>query len=56
MKNFSFGVFNYKAKLLKQIGQYIVATKKTTVWDVKRIALWDKKSVVYKGNDRNQIF
>jgi len=56
MKNFSFGVFNYKTKLFKQNDQYIIATKKMIVWYVKRIALWDKKSIVYKENDKNQNF
>ena len=31
MKNFSFGVFNYKTELFKQIGHYIITIKKTTV-------------------------
>ena len=56
MKNFSFGVFNYKTKLFKQISQYIVTTEETTVRDVKRVALRDKKTIIYKWNDRNRDF
>ena len=48
MKNFSFGVFNYKTKFFKQIGQYIVTTEEMTVRDVKRVALRDIKTIVYK--------
>ena len=48
MKNFSFGVFNYKTKLFKQIIQYIVTTEEMTVRDVKGVALRDKKTIIYK--------
>ena len=48
MKNFSFGVFNYKTKLFKQISQYIVTIEETTVRDIKRVVLRDKKTIVYK--------
>ena len=48
MKNFSFGVFNYKTKLFKQISQYIVTTEEMTVRDVKRVTLRDKKTIIYK--------
>ena len=56
MKNFSFGVFDYKTKLFKQISQYIVTTEETTVRNVKRVTLRDKKTIVHEWNDRNRNF
>jgi len=56
MKNFSFGMFDYKTKLFKKICQYIVTTIKLTVWNVKGIALRSEKSIVSKGNDKNWNF
>jgi len=50
MKNFSFGMFNYKTKLFKKIRKNIVATKKMTIRNVKRIALRNEKTIVNKRN------
>jgi len=50
MKNFSFGMFNYKTKLFKKIRKNIVATKKITIRNVKRIALRNEKTIVNKRN------
>jgi len=41
-------MFNYKTKLFKQINQYIVTTEEMTVRNIKRVALRDKKTIVYK--------
>ena len=41
-------MFNYKTKLFKQINQYIVTTEEMTVKNIKRVALRDKKTIVYK--------
>ena len=49
-------MFNYKTKLFKQISQYIVTIEEMTVRDIKRVALRDKKTIVYKWNDKNQDF
>jgi len=56
MKNFSFGMFNYKTKLFKKIRKNIVATKKITIRNVKRIALRNEKTIVNKRNKEDGNF
>ena len=46
VKNFSFGVFDYKTKFFEKIGKNIITTVKTTVWNVKGFALRNKKTIV----------
>jgi len=50
IKNFSFGVFDYKTKFFKKICKNIIATIKATIRNVNRIALRDKKTI----NKRNE--
>jgi len=56
MKNFSFGMFDYKTKLFKKIRKNIVATKKMTIRNVKRIALRNEKTIVNKRNEGDGNF
>ena len=51
VKNFSFGMFNYKTKFFKEIGKNIKTIEETTVRNVKRFALWDEKTIINKRND-----
>ena len=55
MKDFSFGVFDYKTKLFK-IRKNIIATKKITIRNVKQIALRDEKTIVYKRDEGDGNF
>jgi len=50
MKNFSFGMFDYKTKLFKKIRKNIIATKKINIRNVKQIALRNEKTI----NKRNE--
>ena len=56
MKDFSFGVFNYKTKLFKKIRKNIIAIKKMTIRNVKQIALRDEKTIVYKRDEGDGNF
>ena len=56
MKNFSFGVLDYKTKFFKKISKNIIATIKTTVRNVNQIALRDKKTVINKRNEESGNF
>jgi len=56
MKNFSFGMFDYKTKLFKKIRKNIVATKKMTIRNVKQIALRNEKTIVNKRNEEDGNF
>jgi len=56
MKNFIFGVFNYKTKFSKKIRKNIIATIKATIKNVNRIALRDKKTVINKRNEGSGNF
>jgi len=56
VKNFSFGVFNNKAKFFEKIGKDIVTTVKMTVQNVKRFALRNKKTIINKRDNRNKSF
>jgi len=50
MKNFSFGVFDYKTKFFKKIYKNIIATIKATIENINQIALRDKKTIINKIN------
>jgi len=56
VKNFSFGVFDYKTKFFKKIGRNVITTVKTTVRNVKGFALRNKKTIVNKRNDGDRNF
>ena len=56
VKNFSFGVFDYKTEFFKKIGKNIITTVKTTVRNVKRFALRNKKTIINKRNNRDRNF
>ena len=56
MKNFSFGVFDYKTKFFKKICKNIVAIIKVTIRNVNQIALRDKKTVINKRNEGSGNF
>ena len=56
IKNFSFGVFNYKTKFFKKISKNIVATIKVTVRNVNRFALRDEKTIINKRNEGSRNF
>jgi len=56
MKDFSFGVFDYKTKLFKKIRKNIIVTKKITLRNVKQIALRDEKTIIYKRDEGDGIF
>ena len=51
MKNFSFGVLDYKTELFKKISKNVVATIKIAVRNVKQITLRNKKTII---NERNE--
>ena len=56
MKNFSFGVLDYKTELFKKISKNIVATIKTTIRNINQIALRNKKTVINKRNEESGNF
>ena len=56
VKNFSFGVFDNKTKFFEKIGKDIITTVKTTVRNVKRFALRNKKTIVNKRDNGNRNF
>ena len=56
MKDFSFGVFDYKTKLFKKIRKNIIVTKKITLRNVKQIALRDEKTIIYKRDEGDGNF
>ena len=56
MKNFSFGVFDYKTKFFKKIHKNVIATIKMTIGNVNRVALRDKKTVINKRNEGSGNF
>ena len=56
MKNFSFGVLNYKTKLFKKISKNIVAKIKTTIRNINQIALRNKKTIINKRNEESGNF
>jgi len=56
MKNFSFGVFDYKTEFFKKIHKNIIATIKATIRNVNRIALRDKKTIINKRNEESGNF
>ena len=39
VKNFSFGVFNYKTEFFEKVGKNIITTEKMTVKNAKRFTL-----------------
>ena len=56
IKDFSFGVFDYKTELFKKIRKNIIATKKMTIRNVKQIALRDEKTIIYKRDEGDGNF
>ena len=56
VKNFSFGVFDNKTKFFEKIGKNIITTVKTTVQNVKRFALGNKKTIINKRDNGNRNF
>ena len=56
LKNFSFGVFNYKTEFFKKISKNIVATIKVTVKNVNIFALRDEKTIINKKNEESGNF
>ena len=50
MKNFSFGMLDYKTKLFKKISKNVVATIKMTIRNINQIALRNKKTIINKRN------
>jgi len=56
VKNFSFGVFDYKTKFFEKIGKNVITTVKMTVRNVKGFALRNKKTIVNKRNNGDRNF
>jgi len=56
VKNFSFGVFDNKTNFFEKIGKDTITTVKTTVQNVKRFALRNKKTIINKRDNRNRNF
>ena len=56
MKNFSFGVFDYRTKIFKKVSKNVVATIKATIGNVNRLALRDKKTIIDKRNEGSRNF
>jgi len=49
-------MFNNQTKLFEKRRHDIVTTKEMRVWNIKRFISKNKKTIVYKRDDRNQIF
>ena len=56
IEHFSFSMFYYKTKLCEKKRDDIVATKKVCIWMRNKFVLWDKETIIDKGNDRNRNF
>ena len=52
IEDFSFGVFYNKAKLIRKFGYYIIVTKEARIGNINQLVLRNKKTIIYKGNDR----
>ena len=52
IEDFSFGVFYNKAELIQKFGYYIIVTKEARIGNINQLVLRNKKTIIYKGNDR----
>ena len=54
MKNFSFPLFDNKSKAIQKKRYNIITTKKICIWNFEGFVLEDKKTIVYKKDERNR--
>ena len=56
MENFSFFLFNDKSKMFQKKRYNTITTKKICIQNIKEFVLEDKKTIVYKRDERNRNF
>ena len=49
-------MFNNQSKLFKKRGHNLITTQEIGVQNIKRFVLKNEESIIYKRDDRNQIF
>ena len=56
MENFYFPTFNNQSKMFKKRRHNSVTTKEIGVQNIKRFVLRNKRSIIYKKDNKNQDF